>query len=127
MGANGSFSKGTTRTEEERMYETVYMIGDNIAVLEQKDKRKGTKLPEESHTPNRYYVAFRKDGKDVKSIAKYGADGKKIWEIHTNEHNGIIPHFHHWRGNGQEQEGFPLTQEMLDLLRKIRNLNKPTI
>ena len=54
MGSNGSFSRGYTRTEEGRMYETVYMIGDNIAVLEQKDKHKGTKLPEESHTPNRY-------------------------------------------------------------------------
>lgn len=121
MGSNGSFSRGYTRTEEGRMYETIYMIGNNIAVLEQKDKHKGTKLPEESHTPNRYYAAFRKDGGDVKSIAKYDYNGKKLWEIHTNEHEGIKPHFHYWNGTGQEKDGHPLTQEMRDILNKIRN------
>ena len=122
MGGNGSFFSGVLNSEAGRAYETVYRIDDNTLVLEQKDKHKGIKLPEESHTPNRYYVVFRKDGKDVKSIAKYGADGKKIWEIHTNEHNGIKPHFHYWYGTGQEEKGHPLTSEMCDILNLIRNL-----
>lgn len=122
MGGNGAFSSGVLNSEAGRKYATVFQIDENTLVLEQKDRRKGIKLPEESHTPNRYYVAFRKDGKDVKSIAKYGADGKKIWEIHTNEHNGIKPHFHYWKDNGQEEQGYPLTSEMRDILNRIRNL-----
>lgn len=122
MGGNGAFSSGVLNSEAGRKYATVFQIDENTLVLEQKDRRKGIKLPEESHTPNRYYVAFRKDGKDVKSIAKYGTDGKKIWEIHTNEHNGIKPHFHYWKGNGQEEQGHPLTPEMRNILNRIRNL-----
>lgn len=122
MGGNGSVSSGVLNSEAGRKYVTIFRIDENTLVLEQKDRRKGIKLPEESHTPSRYYVAFRKDGRDVKSIAKYGADGKKIWEIHTNEHNGIKPHFHYWKGNGQEEQGHPLTPEMRDILNRIRNL-----
>lgn len=122
MDGNGSVSGGVLNSEAGREYVTVFRIDDNTLVLEQKDKRKGVKLPEESHTPNRYYAAFRKDGKDVKSIAKYDSNGKKLWEIHTNEHNGIKPHFHYWKGNGQEEQGHPLTPEMRDILNRIRNL-----
>ena len=38
-----------------------------IHILEMKDKKKGNKLPEESHTPGRIYAIFRKDGKLVSS------------------------------------------------------------
>jgi len=120
MGANGSFSRGVLESESGRTYETIFMIGDNIAVLERKDKRLGVKLPEESHTPGRTYATFRSDGKDVKSIAKYDSNGKKIWEIHTNEHEKISPHFHYWKENGQEKEAHALTAEMKIILNRVR-------
>ena len=46
--------------------------------------------------PAAIYAIFRKDGKDVKSIAQYGKNGQKIWEIHTDEHHGLQPHYHKW-------------------------------
>lgn len=39
---------------------------------------------------------MNKDGTDVKSIARYGSDGKKICEIHTTDLKGIGEHFHKW-------------------------------
>jgi hypothetical protein len=122
MGGNGSFAMGITQNEEGRSYRTVYKIGDNIMIIEAKNPKKGVKLPEESHTPMRIYATFRKDGKDVKAVALYGADGKKIYEIHTQDHHGIKPHFHYWKDNGQEQDAHRLTPEMVKLLNKIRNI-----
>ena len=86
-------------------------------------------MPEESHTPGRVYAIFRKDGKDVGSIAQYDRKGQKIWEIHTNEHKGIKPHYHKWedKGNGkrgQEKDGRKLTKRMQSILRKVRNFKK---
>ncbi len=122
MGSNGSFSSGILKSEEGRAYETIYKIDDNMVVLEQKNKRKGVKLPEESHTPGRYYVAFKKDGSDVKSFAKYGQDGLKIWEVHTDDHHGLKPHYHPWlNGEPVENDVRKLTQEMLIMLNRIRN------
>ena len=124
MGGNGSFAAGTTHSEEGRSYRTVFTIDGSIKVLEPKNPKKGVKLPEESHSPNAIYATFRKDGKDVKAIAKYGADGTKLFEIHTQEHNGLSPHFHYWKNNGQEKEAHKLTSEMMDLLEKVRKFKK---
>ena len=119
MGGNGSFKRGETLSAENRKYETVFMIGNNIAILEQKDKRKGTKLPEESHTPGRTYAAFRKDGKDVKLIAVYNGNGIKLYEIHTDDHRGLRPHYHPWKDGKPDKEiVLPLTEEMENILRK---------
>ena len=46
--------------------------------------------------PAAIYAIFRKDVKDVKPIAQYGKNGQKIWEIHTDEHHGLQPHYHKW-------------------------------
>jgi hypothetical protein len=81
MGGNGSFLSGITNFENGRMYKTVSSIGDNIKVLETKNPKAGVKLPEESHTPNRTYATFYRNGKGLKEIARYGPDGKKIEEI----------------------------------------------
>lgn len=81
-------------------------------------------MPEESHTPNRIYATFEKDGSDVKAIARYGSDGKKIFEIHTVDHYGIHPHYHLWGDGTQQKDGFPLTSEMKMLLDKVRKYDK---
>lgn len=62
--------------------------------MQTKDPRKSVKLPEESHSPNRIYAIFNKNCNDVQAVAKYGPDGKKIWEIHTRDHNGLGAHYH---------------------------------
>ena len=120
MGGNGSAGKGTTNTEEGRDYKTVYSIGDNIKVLEPKNPRKGIKLPEESHTPNRIYATFYKYGHDVKAIAVYGDDCKKLYEIHTVDHKGLGMHYHVWK-DGKPVEVHSITPQMQALLDKIRN------
>lgn len=76
MGANGSFASGPTNSELGRNYKTIGTVG-SIQVVTPKNPKAGVKLPEESHTPNRVYATFYKDGHDVKAIAKYGPDGKK--------------------------------------------------
>ena len=121
MGANGSHASGVLNTEEGRAYKLLFNMGDNIVFLEQKDPKKKGKLPEESHTPNRIYVAFMANGRDVKEIAKYDKDGKKVWAIHTNEHKGIQPHYHIWKDGKPTKDGFELTSEMKSLLKKVRN------
>ena len=121
MGANGSHASGVLNTEEGRAYKTLFKMGDNIVYLSQKNPKKEGKLPEESHTPNRIYVSFKADGKDVKAIAKYGSDGKKQWEIHTLNHKGIQPHYHVWKNGAPSEDGFALNVEMSKLLKKVRN------
>ncbi|MBQ9665042.1 MAG: hypothetical protein IJ635_02930 [Bacteroidaceae bacterium] len=123
MGGNGSFALKLASTEAGRRYKTIVAISDNIKVLQQKNPKLGVKLPEESNTPNRIYVTFYKDGHDVKDIALYGSDGKKLWQIHTQDHHGIKPHFHYWKDGGQEEGAHHLTKEMKALLDKIRLFN----
>ena len=121
MGANGSHASGVLNTEEGRAYKTLFKMEDNIVYLSQKNPKQEGKLPEESHTPNRVYVSFLASGKDVKAIAKYDNDGKKLWEIHTNDHKGLKPHYHVWANGKPSKDGYPLTPEMSKLLKKARN------
>lgn len=121
MGANGSFAKGATNKEKDRHWKTIGSIGENIIILQMKNPKAPLKLSEESHTPNRIYAIFKKNGSDVKCIAQYDSNGKKIWEIHTDDHYGLKPHFHYWKNGGQEEDAHPLTQVQLDLLNTIRN------
>lgn len=123
MGGNGSFASGSTNYESGRIYKTVAMIGD-IKVLEKKNSNDSHSLPEESHTPNRIYAEFRADGKDVGKIAEYGSDGKKPYEIHTVAHHELDEHFHEWKNGSPVGEAKPLTQEMKELLEKVRNYSK---
>lgn len=70
----------------------------------------------------------------MQAIAKYGPDGKKIWEIHTRDHNGLGEHYHP-RENGHTKtityrNGFPesvayaLDTEKRAILKKDRNYGK---
>lgn len=119
MGANGSFASGSTQSDIGKRYKAISTI-DDIQVVAPKNPNAGIKLPEESHTPDRIYATFYKDGHDIKAVAKYGADGKKIWEIHTVDHKNLGPHYHEWK-NGRPISDKPLTKEMWDILDKLRN------
>ena len=128
MGGNGSFIRQSTECEDGRQWKTIATCG-KIQILQLKNNSLGDKLPEESHTPGRIYAMFRKDGKDVGSIAQYGRNGQKIWELHTSDHHYGAPHYHKWedKGNGnrgENKQAYELTKRMKKLLRKIRNFDK---
>lgn len=122
MGGNGSFLNGYTNFEKNREYKTIFTIGDNIKILER--LKKGVKLPEESHTPNRVYATYYRDGKGLKEVAEYGKDGKKIYEIHTIDHQGLGTHYHPWKNGRPTGEVYKLTGAMKLLLNKILNLKR---
>ena len=123
MGGNGSFASGGTREEAGRKWKTIYVMDNGVKIIELKDANASIKLPEESHSPNTTYAIFYKGDKGLKSLATYGADGKKIFEIHTADHRGLGPHYHQWE-NGRPLEAKPLTSEMKELLKKVNNLTK---
>lgn len=124
MGANGSHASGILNTEEGRAYKTLFKLvvnGNEIVFLDQKNPKQSGKTPEESHTPNRVYVSFLKNGKDIKEVSLYGSDGKKYLQIHTEPHHGIAPHYHVWV-NGKPVPGDnPLTPHMMKILKYIQN------
>ena len=123
MGANGSFEKDSTAHESGRRWMTIAELSDGTKVLELKAKGGAIKLPEESHTPNSVYAIFNKDGSGVKSIAKYGNDGKKLYEIHTTDHKGMGIHVHYWKdGKPLNEEPHLLTPAMKKLLINISDL-----
>ena len=69
------------------------------------------------------YAIFNKDGSGVKSIAKYGDDGKKLFEIHTTDHKGMSAHVHYWKDGGPvNEEPHALTPDMKKLLDNVMNL-----
>lgn len=124
MGANGSHASGILNTEEGRQWRTLFTIGDNIKVLEQKNPKQGGKTPEESRTPNRIYATLFKDGTNIKQIARYGPDGKKMYVIHNEEHKGLKPHYHEWKNGREDPNPKPLTSEMSALLKKIQDYER---
>ncbi len=123
MGGNGSRGKGLLNSELGRNWKTVATIG-KIQVVQLKDQSKSNKLPEESHTANRIYAIFEKNGSDVKAIAKYDSNGKKVWEIHTTDHKGLGAHFHLWE-DGKPIKGSETSlvghTDLLAILNKVRN------
>lgn len=121
MGGNGSFAKGSTAAEEGRRWKTVLVLPNGAKVIELKNPLSNHKAPEESHSPNSVYVMFNKNGKGIKSISKYGSDGKKIYEIHTVDHKGLGVHFHLWK-DGRPGDATPLTDSLKKELNKIKIL-----
>lgn len=120
MGANGSFALGTTNTEEGREWKTVMITPSGIKIIEKKNPKSSFKLPEESHSPNAIYAIFNKGGKGLKGIAKYGPDGKKLFEIHTTDHEGLGAHYHPWK-DGRPLDALPLTQSMKQMINNVLN------
>lgn len=129
MGANGSHADGSTQSEAGQRWKTIGTVGE-IQIIQLKNPKAPNKLPEENRTPNRIYAVFEKDGSDIKAIAKYGPDGKKVWEIHTTDHENLGSHYHPWENghpvrivgsNGKSRnEAYPLTPEMQSILDKVR-------
>lgn len=143
MGGNGSKGRGDLENPEKREYRTnvAFEITDNIKVIESKNSNAKVKLPEESHTPNRVYVAINKNtsvqftnsdpfaGK-LKSIAVYGDDCLKKFEIHVDhKHDGLQEHYHPWiegkpqkagKGKHSHNVAYPLRPEMKELLEFIK-------
>ena len=120
MGGNGSFALGATQSEAGRKWKTIAITDSGIKILELKNPKSSFKLPEESHSPNSIYAIFNKGGKGLKAIAKYGADGKKIFEIHTTDHDGLGAHFHPWK-DGHPLDAQPLTKDMKKLIDDVLN------
>lgn len=108
MGANGSFSGGLYRDENLLRWETVKVLNNGVKIIEFKNKKTALKMPEESHSPNTTYAMMNKNGEGIKSIARYGSDGKKLFEIHTAKHHGLDTHFHYWK------DGKPLDPISID-------------
>lgn len=83
------------------------------------------KTPEESNSSPRMYVTFDKNGKGVNEIAKYGADHRKEWAIHSVPHNRTDvngPHVHTW-SNGRPAQPTLLTSSdpRFHLLQRVQN------
>ena len=83
MGANGSKSLGTTETEEGRRWKTIEVLPNGVEIIEFKDPKIPSKMPEESHSPNAIYGMMFKKGNGLKSIAVYDSNCKKVVEIHN--------------------------------------------
>lgn len=130
MGANGSHANGSTQSDAGQRWKTIGTVGE-IQIIQLKNTKSPNKLPEESRTSNRIYAIFNKNGEDVKGIAKYGADGKKLWEIHTTDHDNLGPHYHPWEdgrpvqiidANGDSRnKACPLDDYKQSLLDKVRH------
>ncbi|MBQ9641864.1 MAG: hypothetical protein IJV06_09965 [Bacteroidaceae bacterium] len=125
MGGNGSFSRKELNygTRDKWEWKQAGSLTKNIKILEY---RKGNqeRMPRVSHTANRVYVSIKRDGSDIKEIAKYGKDHRKVWAIHTNEHKGIKPHFHYWKDGRPEKDAHALTPKMKKLLEKVRKMKR---
>lgn len=120
MGGNGSFVSKSTASEAGRRWKTIVITDSGIKILELKNPKSSLKLPEESHSPNTVYAIFNKGGKGLKAIAKYGADGKKEFEIHTTDHDGLGAHFHPWN-DGHPLDAQPLTEGGKKLIDDVLN------
>ena len=120
MGGNGSKSSGITDKEENQDWKTIITLDNGVKILQLKKSNASVKLPEESHSPNSIYAIFNKDGKSLKSIAKYGDDCKKLFEIHTTDHKGLGAHYHNWK-DGAQGDALPLDSEKSKLLNDVLN------
>ena len=119
MGSRGAFvnvnAGNYNFTENGQKYTTVGQIG-NIQILSM-GETKNVKAPEYSHSPNRVYVTM-KDGK-IKHISFYDNEHKQIKVIDfEHSHYGIRPHIHF--NLDHSDNGIPLTQSDIDLIKKIK-------
>lgn len=134
MGSNGSPAKAAKTSRIGNNYNTVGHVG-KIEIVQKKNPKDSLKLPERSNVPNKIVAMFKKDGSDVKAIAKYDKDGNKIWEIHTTDHDDLREHYHPWKNgrpvqnwdkakNKMRNEVHKLTKEMKQYLKQVQNYGK---
>ena len=124
MGANGSKSQGTTETKEGRRWKTIEVLPNRVEIIEFKNKKTPTKMPEESHSPNAIYGMMFKKGNGLKSISIYDSNCKKIVEIHNEDHDGLGPHYHYWKNGRPVGEPQPISKnpQYQQLLNETINL-----
>lgn len=136
MGGNGTASvKGYVENKEYVSHGTYSdpVYGD-IEIIEW-TKGGNNKTPEESNSAPRIYVTFYKNGSGVNEIAKYGADHKKEWAIHTESHNSKAavkrgeavkgPHIHEWvNGGPKKPQALSPSDPRFKLLQRVQNLQK---
>ena len=92
MGGNGSRGKGLLNSELGRNWKTVATIG-KIQVVQLKDQSKSNKLPEESHTANRYMRFLEKMALMLKLLLNMTAMVKrfgKFTQLTINEWERIF-------------------------------------
>lgn len=109
MGANGSKSSGILEDESGRRWKTVEELPNGVKIIEFKNSKTPTKMPEESHSPNAIYGMMFKKGNGLKSISIYDSDCKKIVEIHNEDHDGLGPHYHYWKNGRPVGEPQPIS------------------
>lgn len=132
MGGNGTASVNGSIPADEQQYISLGTYQDpvygEIEIVEWTATNQN-KAPEESNSAPRMYATFDKNGKGVNEIAKYGADHKKEWAIHTVPHNKTDvngPHVHSWSNGRPIGEPTLLTSSdpRYHLLQRVQNFNK---
>lgn len=109
MGANGSKTLGTTENEEGRRWKTIKILPNGVKIIEFKNLKTPTKMPEESHSPNAIYGMMFKKGNGLKSISMYDSNCLKTVEIHNEDHDGIGPHYHNWKNGEPIGDAIPIS------------------
>ncbi len=136
MGGNGTAS--VLGYVENKQYRSLGTFSDpifgEIEIVEW-TATGSNKSPEESNSAPRIYATFDKNGKGVNEIAKYGADHKKEWAIHTVPHNSKearkkgeavpAPHYHEWsNGHPEKPKAFNFNDSRIGLLQRLTNFYK---
>ena len=130
MGANGSLARTGGKSPVGDAYDNIGKVG-KIHVVQLKNPKQNVNLPPKSVVPNCIVAIFCKNGADVQKLAGYGPDCMKQWEVHTEDHYGLNPHYHPWEDGKpvsiQNPDGTTtnlgerLTEEMEKLLNQTRN------
>ena len=125
MGANGSVLQRQGMRPVGERWVSVGNVGD-VEILQMKPGINNTQLPRDGAKPNSTYSIFMRNGKDVKTIAKYDENGIAKWEIHNDNHHGIKPHIHlcNEKGYPISNTGSELTPELASLFERVRNFRK---
>lgn len=109
MGVNGSKTLGTTENEEGRRWKTIEILPNGVKIIEFKNLKTPTKMPEESHSPNAIYGMMFKKGNGLKSISMYDSNCLKTVEIHNEDHDEIGPHYHKWKNGEPIGDAIPIS------------------
>lgn len=138
MGGNGTASVNGSIPASEQQYIShgtyIDPVYGDVEIVEWTGG-KNNRSPEESNSAQRIYATFYKDGSGVNEIAKYGADHKKEWAIHTQSHDSaklrkrgeaiLGPHYHPWvNGVAQKPKSFQSGDPRIGLLQRLQNFQK---
>lgn len=123
MGGRGTFALGRNVAYQ---YETVGTI-EGVKVLEKKNKRDSTALPEEAHHSNAY-ILIGKDG-EVRQYREFNENHTVKFDIDYQAEKNVfksdkkILHMHYYE-NGVRNKPRILTEEEIHKYKKYFNVNK---